>query len=93
MYAEPDYVAHSVTVAPNDPLYGSQWGLSAIQAEGAWSVVTGAFTITLAIVDSRLNATHPDFANRLWSANGVSNGVIAGGNTNHYDIYLPLIKR
>ena len=74
VYAEPDYIARSTTVPPNDPLYGSQWGLNAIHAEGAWSVVTGAVTVTLAIVDSGLDSTHPDFANRLW----INPGEIAG---------------
>jgi serine protease len=61
--------AATATAAPNDPLYGAQWGLPQINAEQAWATSTGAGT-TIAVVDSGVDLDHPDLA-----------GKIAGGIT------------
>ena len=37
LYAEPDYIARAQPAIPNDPYYGSQWGLSKIGAPVAWT--------------------------------------------------------
>jgi subtilisin family serine protease/PKD repeat protein len=65
------------SVAPDDPLYPAQWGLAKIGAEAAWSVVTGTPAVDIAIVDSGIDLTHPDFANQLWINPGeiADNGV------------------
>lgn len=71
-YAEPDYLARPALV-PDDPLYGEQWWATAAQLEQAWEQTTGALTVTIATIDSGLDAAHPDFQNRLW----VNGGEIA----------------
>ena len=72
-YAEPDYIARGV-LAPNDPLYASQWGLTQIGAPAAWDVATGAPGVVIALIDSGIDLTHPDLAGQLW----VNPGEIAG---------------
>ncbi|HEX2296220.1 MAG TPA: S8 family serine peptidase [Actinomycetota bacterium] len=53
--------AGAQTTAPNDPLFGDQWGLQKIQAPQAWALADGS-GITIGIVDSGVDLGHPDFA-------------------------------
>jgi subtilisin family serine protease len=76
-YAAPlRHFAPCATV-PNDPLFAQQWQFlnttyagADIQATQAWDVTTGSQDIVLAVVDSGLQFTHPDFTNRLWTNPG-----------------------
>jgi hypothetical protein len=52
---EPDFI-------PNDPGYASQWHLAKIQAPAAWDHTTGSSSVVLAVIDSGVDATHPDLA-------------------------------
>jgi subtilisin family serine protease len=66
---------------PNDPKYTSAWHLPKIQAPTAWDSSQGN-NVTIAILDTGVDASHPDFAGKLvpgW--NSVS------GNTDTADIY------
>lgn len=47
-----------VPVTVNDP--NADWVLDAIEAECAWSITTGDSAISVAIVDTEFDATHPD---------------------------------
>ncbi len=49
-------------LAPNDPLYtgGSQWALSAINAEEGWDVTTGAADVTVVVIDTGFTYNHED---------------------------------
>ena len=62
-------MAAPAAAAPNDPLYGLQYGPKQVRAELAWPTSTGAGT-TIAVVDSGIDLDHPDLA-----------GKIAGGIT------------
>jgi len=65
-YAEPDFVAEAVG-SPDDPWFGSQWGMVKVQAPQAWDVTTGSGTIKIAILDTGVDLDHPDLANKIVS--------------------------
>jgi thermitase len=60
-FAEPNYLLSPETV-PNDPFYPYAWHLPKIGAPAAWDVTTGSSNIVIAILDSGVEATHPDLA-------------------------------
>jgi len=68
--AEYNFVSKSLFV-PNDPMYGSQWGLHKIGAQLAWNISRGSENIKLGIMDSGLpmsdgySVDHPDMNNGL----------------------------
>ena len=68
-FAELDLLVNAEQV-PNDPQYASAWHLPKIQAPTAWDNSQGA-GVTVAILDSGVDATHPDLAGQ----------VIAGWNS------------
>jgi subtilisin family serine protease len=81
VYAEPDHVVRQ-TAVPNDPLLSYEWDLSAIRAPEAWDVTTGSAQVTVAVVDTGIDAAHPDLAPNLWTNPGESGG---GRETNGLD--------
>jgi len=79
-YAEPDFVAE-VVGNPNDPGFGSQWGMVKIQAPQAWDVTTGRASINIAILDTGVDLDHPDLAAKI-----VKNINFSSSNTTD-DVY------
>ena len=62
-FAELDY-KFAPNLAANDPYAGSAWHLSKIGAPNAWDVSLG-FGVTVAVLDSGVDPTHPDLSTRL----------------------------
>lgn len=51
---------------PNDPLFGAgQWGPQAIEGPAAWDLGVGVASTIVAVIDSGLDLTHPEFAGRI----------------------------
>jgi len=65
----------AVEVTPNDPGYPSQWHLAAIEAPAAWSITTGNAQVLVAVLDTGVDASHPDLAAKLRSGGNTYDGV------------------
>jgi len=64
-FAEPDYIAN-IILTPNDPYYAAyQWHLPKVSAPTAWDTTTGSSAVTVAVVDSGVQANHPDLVGRV----------------------------
>lgn len=78
------YVELDMAVAPaatvTDPAYGSSWALPKIQAPTAWDSTNGN-GVTIAILDTGLDAVHPDLV-----ANVVPGWNVYDDNSNTADV-------
>lgn len=63
-YAEPDYIVHALDL-PNDQYFGDQYGMTKVQAPGAWSVTHGSGDVRVAILDCGIYEAHPDLAGKV----------------------------
>lgn len=64
-YAEPNYLASIADTIPNDPGFGSQYGLISIRAPQGWDLSTGSSAVIIAIIDSGVDLSHPDLASKI----------------------------
>ena len=95
-YAEPNFILHAADT-PNDPSFPQEWGLNNtgqqvnfttgtpdadIDAKEAWSVSTGSPNVTVAVIDTGVDVTHPDLAQNIWINEGEN---CAGCRTNGID--------
>ena len=79
-YAEPNFVV-SADVKPNDQFFSRLWGLNNtglpvgglwgladadIDAPEAWSVTTGSDAVTVGVIDTGIDYSHPDLSARMW---------------------------
>ena len=91
-YAEPNFKLQPAA-APNDPNYGSLWGLNnAGQTDGtpdadadapeAWNVTTGSAGTVVGVIDEGIDVNHPDLQDNIWRNPGEipANGVDDDGN-------------
>ena len=83
VYAEPNFVAdqHGLA-APNDYWWSQQWGLAKIDALPGWDVYPGSYAAAgapIAIVDSGIDASHPDLAGQVAPGANCLTGVCAAG--------------
>jgi subtilisin family serine protease len=80
LYAEPDFLVRA-TLTPNDPGYGSLWGMTNIGAPAAWNTTTGSPAVVVAIIDTGMDRSHPDLQGNLWQNPGETlNGLDDDGN-------------
>ncbi len=75
-FAEPDHVV-SIALTPTDPQYATyQWSLPQIGLPTAWNTTTGSASVIVAVVDTGVDATHPDLAGKVTAGfNFVSNNT------------------
>lgn len=64
-YVEPNYLLASTDKIPSDPAWPSQYGLVNIRAPQGWEYTTGSSNIIIAIVDTGVDLSHPDLANKI----------------------------
>jgi hypothetical protein len=70
-FAELDRLVKPGSVTPNDPKYPSAWHLATMQLPSAWDNSYGN-GVTVAVLDTGVDATHPDLAGKLvpgWNLN------------------------
>ncbi len=68
--AEPDYLVFPSTI-PDDSGFPSQWGLQNdddhdIDAPEAWETSTGSRSVLVGVLDTGVDATHPDLRDNIW---------------------------
>ena len=56
----------SLASPPVDPLYPRQWALDRIGSEAAWSCVTAAPDVYIAVLDAGIDFDHEDLDGNLW---------------------------
>ncbi|HEV3407440.1 MAG TPA: S8 family peptidase [Gaiellaceae bacterium] len=71
LYAEPNYV-YETAQFPNDQYFVELWALHSasdvdIDAPEAWDTTTGSPDVTVAVVDTGVDYTHPDLATNIWA--------------------------
>lgn len=76
-----DLKSGKAVIVPNDPLYGQQWWIGAIQANLAWETSTGDANQVIAVLDTGVDWQHPDLVNKIWTnPNETINGSDSDGN-------------
>ncbi len=50
---------------PNEAELGAQWGLQKMMVAEAWNITTGSSSVTVAILDTGVDANHPDLIDRI----------------------------
>lgn len=53
------------SLIPNDQYYSTEWHLQRIRAPEAWDITTGSSNVTVAVLDSGVDSSHPDLAGKL----------------------------
>jgi len=87
--AEPDFIVRLADTTPNDPSYGSLWGMPKIEMPKVWDMTTGDGGVVVAVFDTGTMLSHPDLLDNLWQNPGEipANGVDDDGNGYIDDIY------
>lgn len=67
-YVEPEVTA-TIAAMPNDPGFPMQWGLMYVGIPAAHDVTLGSPTVTVAVVDTGFDFSHPDAPTRVDTVN------------------------
>jgi hypothetical protein len=81
-----DEAVHAAAT-PNDPRWSQLWGMktggAGTSAELAWNTTTGSSDVVVGILDTGIDATHPDLAPNVWNNRTGVGGC--GYGTHGYD--------
>ena len=83
--AAPSHVPPHRGDGPNDPLLPAQYGIPITGTDKAWAKQKGSPDVIVAVIDSGIDGTHPEFAGQLlpgWDLTGKVPGP--GGNFDGY---------
>ncbi len=81
VFAEPDW-AKAPAVIPNDPYWMYQWHLPKMSVQDAWGINAGLNSVTIAILDTGCDPTHPDLVGKY-----VPGWNTYSNNANTTDVY------
>jgi len=73
-FVEDNFIAQGL-LTPSDTTYPSQWHLPKIAAPQGWDLSTGTGAVPIAIIDSGIDADHPDLAAKLLPGYNFLNGT------------------
>lgn len=77
-YIEPNYI-YKISMLPNDMYFGKQWYLQKTNLTSVWDFVKESPEITVAVLDTGVDITHPDLAENIWTNN---DEIIGDGKDN-----------
>ncbi len=87
-YAEPNYLYHAFDTTPNDPYLNRQWSHTLMQSPAAWDITTGSSSITIAIIDSGIDMSHPDLAGKLVAGRDFVDGDTSPDDENGHGTHV-----
>ncbi|MGH3047626.1 MAG: S8 family peptidase [Gaiellaceae bacterium] len=64
-YVEPEIFLEAAAVLPNDALWSHQWGPRRVRGPAAWEATRGSGKVVVAVVDTGVDAAHPDLDGAL----------------------------
>ncbi|MCP5005601.1 MAG: S8 family serine peptidase [Planctomycetes bacterium] len=70
--SEPNYIAEIMAVA--DPLYDNQWYIPDTNFDKAWDTAESKNKVKIAVIDTGVNANHPDLTGRVLEGYDFVNG-------------------
>ncbi len=59
-YTEFNHVREPIATVPNDPRFDSQYAPQLVNAPKAWDITFGSEDVTIAVIDTGTDYTHPD---------------------------------
>jgi subtilisin family serine protease len=85
-YAEPNH-RFRISLFPNDPNFSTLWGMTKIDAPTAWDTRTDSNAVTVAVVDTGIDYTHPDLQQNMWQNDDPVDGIDNDANGKIDDLY------
>jgi len=86
-HAQPNYVYRAL-FTPNDPYFGQQWNLPAIQAPEAWDITQGSAAVRVAVVDTGVDCRHPDLQDQCVDQFNYLTGSRDAGDDNGHGTHV-----
>lgn len=82
--SSPNYLLQAYA-EPNDTFYSKQWHYPQIKLPQAWDVTQGSQNVIVAVLDTGIVSTHPDFSGRLIGGYDMISSAQAAGDGNGRD--------